>query len=124
MLPTTLGLTITGSGPLTGTIAASETVPGDETITIPAKLTIGVTSVGMLGLKIPVGCATAEPASFNFADTLTPEELEKGWQFTGKATLPRIACKEPGLFGALVGLVLSDLLSGPENAYSIKISEP
>lgn len=124
VLPTTLGLTITGSGPLTGTIAASETVPGDETITIPAKLTIGVTSVGMLGLKIPVGCATAEPASFNFADTLTPEELEKGWQFTGKATLPRIACKEPGLFGALVGLVLSDLLSGPENAYSIKISEP
>ena len=99
-------------------------MPGDETVTLPAKLTVGVTSLGILGLKIPTACATVEPVAFNFADTLTPEELEKGWQFSGKATVPYIACKERGLFGALFGLVLSGLLSGPENAYSIKISEP
>ncbi len=124
LLPTTLGLTITQVGSIKGTIAASETVPGDETITVPTSVNIGVTSVGILGLKIPVSCATIEPVSLHLTDTLTPEELEKGWKFAGKVSLPLIACKERGLLGALFGLVLSGFFTGPESSYSINISEP
>lgn len=92
--------------------------------TIPAKLNLGITFVKLLGLSIPTGCATAEPLALSLAGTLTREELlHTGWSFTGSATLPQFKC-EGGLLGGLFGLVLTGLLSGPENAYSLSIKAP
>jgi pimeloyl-ACP methyl ester carboxylesterase len=125
LLRTTLGLKVTQVGAIKGTIAASESVAGDETLTLPTQVNIGVTSLSILGLKIPTNCQTIEPVSFNLAATLTPEELlTKGWQFSGNVALPFIRCHEGGLLGALFGLVLSGLLTGPDNSYSIKITAP
>ncbi|MHB8492767.1 MAG: IPT/TIG domain-containing protein [Solirubrobacteraceae bacterium] len=123
-LPVSLGMTVTQAASLAGTIAASESVPGDETLTLPAKVNLGVTSVGLFGLKMPTSCATVEPISLGLADTLTREELVKtGWSFAGTTTLPRIAC-EGGVLGRLLGSVLTTLLSGPESAFAITVKAP
>jgi IPT/TIG domain len=122
LLPVSLGVTLTQAGSLEGTVTKSESVPGDETLTLPLKLNMGIASVSLLGLKIPTSCATAEPIALALTDTLTREELLKtGWSFAGTATLPKFKC-EGGLLGSLFGVVLSGLLSGPENAYTLKVS--
>jgi hypothetical protein len=119
-----LGITLTQVAPLEGTLGRSETVPGDELLTLPARLKLGVTSVSLLGLTIPTRCATAEPLSLSLADTLTREELlTKGWSFAGTTALPSFTC-EGGFLGFLFGQVLSGLLSGPENSYSLGIKAP
>jgi hypothetical protein len=124
VLPVNLGLTVTQVGSLEGTIAKSETVSGDETLSAPVKLDLGITSVSLLGLKIPTTCTTAEPLALNLVDNLTREELlSKGWSFSGITTIPKVKC-EGGFLGAPFGVVLSLLLSGPENPYAIKISAP
>jgi outer membrane protein assembly factor BamB len=124
VLPVRLGTTLTQVGAFEGTVAKSETVAGDETLTIPAKLNLGITSIGIFGLNIPTNCVTAEPIALSLTDTLTREELlTKGWSFNGTTTLPSIAC-EGGLFGSFLGVVLSHLLSGPENPYALTIRSP
>lgn len=135
VLPIDLGMTLTQVGPIPGTIANNEAIPGDETLTVPVKLRLGITSMSLLGLTIPTRCATAEPMSLSLADTLTREELlrngtraellpNNGWSFTGAALLPRFAC-EGGFLGEPFGRwVLTPLLSGPEHPYSLNIKEP
>ena len=52
---------------------------------------MGITSLSLLGLKIPTQCTTTEPVSLTLVDTLTREELlTKGWSFAGTATLPYV----------------------------------
>jgi hypothetical protein len=124
VLPVNLGLSLTQSGPISGTIAKSETVAGDERLSLPIALNLRVTSVGVLGLNIPTSCATAEPLALGLVANLTREELlATGWSFTGAATLARFQC-EGGLLGPLFGRVLTRLLSGEENAYAISIKPP
>jgi alpha-tubulin suppressor-like RCC1 family protein len=124
ILPLELGMKLTPEGSIAGTVAKSETVSGDETLTVPVKLGMGITSISLLGLKIPTTCATTERLSLSLVDNLTREELlTKGWSFSGSTTIPKIKC-EGGLLGGLFGAVLSALLSGPENAYGIKITAP
>jgi hypothetical protein len=124
VLPVELGMTLTPEGSVAGTVAKSETIPGDETLTVPVKFGMGITSVSLLGLKIPTTCATAEPLSLSLVDNLTREELlTKGWNFAGSTTIPNVKC-EGGLLGGLFGAVLSALLSGPENAYAFKVTAP
>ena len=123
-LPITFGISITETAPLAGTVASSTTTAGEETLTIPTKLELGVTSVGILGLSVPVQCTTAEPLALTLTDTLTREELlHTGWSFSGTTTLPRFSCKG-GLLGGLVGMTLTMLLSGPENPYSLTVTAP
>jgi hypothetical protein len=118
------GTTLTQVGPFEGAVAKSETVPGDETLTIPAKLNLGITSIGIFGLTFPTNCATAEPIGLNLSNTLTREELlTKGWSFGGTSTLPSIQC-EGGVLGSFFGVALTHLLSGPGNPYSLKFSPP
>ena len=124
ILPMTLGISLTEAAPLEGTVASSTTAAGEETLTIPTKLELGVTSVGILGLSVPVQCTTAEPLALTLTDTLTREELlHEGWSFSGTTTLPRFSCKG-GLLGGLVGMTLTMLLSGPENPYSLTVTAP
>ena len=85
---------------------------------------LGVTSVGILGLSVPVQCTTAEPLALTLTDTLTREELlHTGWSFSGTTALPRFSCKG-GLLGGLVGMTLTMLLSGPENPFSLTVAAP
>jgi pimeloyl-ACP methyl ester carboxylesterase len=124
LLPTTLGLTVTQVGSIAGKVTQSETAPGQETLTVPVSLKLGVTSLKLLGLSIPTKCATIEPISLNLTDTLSEEELlSKGWTFTGTTSIPFVRC-EGGLLGSLFGLVLSGLLTGPENQYSLQVTAP
>jgi hypothetical protein len=124
LLPVSVGMTLAQAAPLEGTVAKSETVAGDELLTIPAGLNLGVTSVGILGLTIPTNCTTTEPLALGLTDTLSREELlAKGWSFAGMTTLPRIKC-EGGFLGGLFGAVLSALLSGPGNTYSLSVKAP
>jgi hypothetical protein len=124
VLPVALGLKLTPEGAIAGTVAKSETVSGDEMLSVPMKLGVGITSVSLFGLKIPTTCPTAEPLSLSLVDNLTREELlTKGWSFAGSTTIPKVKC-EGGLLASLFGHVLSALLSGPENAYAIKITAP
>ena len=123
VLPASLQMAISQAAPLEGAAAKSESVAGDEALTIPLKLNMAVSSLGVLGLVVPVSCSNAEPVSFSLTDNLTLEELlAKGWRFTGTAALPAFKCEGP--FGAVASLVLRTLLSGPNNPYSLTISAP
>jgi hypothetical protein len=119
-----IGMTLTQVGAIEGVVATSETVSGHETLTMPVKLNLGITSVGRRGRTIPTRCTTSEPVALNFVDTLTRAELlRKGWSSTGTATLPAIRCEGKGR-GVTLGHTLTRLLSGPENPYSITIRAP
>ena len=94
VLPVSLGMTVTQVGSLEGSLTQSETVPGDEMLSAPVKLDLGITSIRLLGLKIPTTCATAQPLSLNLVDNLTREELlTKGWSFSGTTTIPKVRCE-------------------------------
>jgi hypothetical protein len=123
-LPVTLGLALTQAGNAEGSLTRSETVSGTEILNLPVGLDVGVTSVSLMGLTIPTDCASAAPASMQLTASLTREELESGgWSFTGNTTLPRFKC-QGGFLGAEFGPILTTLLSGPENAYSITMRPP
>ena len=123
VIPASLGLTVSQAGPFEGTVAKSQTASGKEVLTIPAKLSLAVTSLSLVGLKVPLACSTAGPLSLELVDTLTSEELlTKGWQFTGGTAISRFKCEGP--LGGLLGSLLSVLLSGPEASYSLAIRSP
>jgi hypothetical protein len=118
-----LGLTVSQGEPLQGTVVKSTSVPGEETLSIPAKLNVGITSLTIFGLELPLECTTSEPFSPALSDNLTVEELLRvGWSFSGTATLPGFKCG--GFLGPVATSVFSMLLSGPENAYSLSIRAP
>jgi len=118
-----VGLTISEVGPLTGTLAPSSAVAGDETLTIPAKLQLDVTKLGIFGLTVPTTCATSGPLSLTLTETLTREELRAGsWTFKGMTLVPKVKCSG-GFLGQFVAPILTGLLSGPAT-YSIAIKAP
>lgn len=122
LIPAGLGITLSEAAPLSGTFTESES--GDERLSIPLALKMRITSVSLLGLSIPTSCETKEPLSLGLADTLTREDLlTKGWSFAGNTTLPAIRC-EGGFLGTLFGPILSALISGPENPYSLSFTAP
>jgi hypothetical protein len=123
VLPVHLGLTLSETSPLEGSVTGASAA-ANELLSIPASLNLGVGSVGLLGLTIPTRCATSAPLSFALSDSLSREELlTKGWSFAGTASLPNFRC-EGGFLGELFGRVLSALLSGSENPYAITIKAP
>jgi hypothetical protein len=121
-LPVSFGLTLTQKELANGVVSAAETPQGDVVLKLPVSFNVGVTSVGLLGLRIPTACATREPMTLNLTDTLTDQELLRGpWHFSGTTSLPRFSC-EGGFLGAVFGRLVSALLSGPENAYTLGIA--
>jgi hypothetical protein len=124
LIPVSLGMTVTQSGAIGGTIAPSKAVPGDETLTLPVKLNLGFTSIGLLGLNVPTKCTTSQPVSLTLTDTLTKEALlSKGWSFSGTTTIPKITC-EGGLLGPLYGETVSGLVAGAGAGYSLTFTAP
>jgi hypothetical protein len=121
-LPVSLGLTMTQTQQANGVVSAAETPKGDVVLKLPASFNVGVTSIGLLGLKIPTACTAREPLSLSLTDTLTDQELLRGpWHFSGTTSLSRFRC-EGGFLGEIFGHLLSALLSGPENAYTLGIA--
>jgi hypothetical protein len=132
-LPLKAGLTFTEVGKVNGSVTSTlpsncpEPVAGTPetcvTLSVPFKATMGITSIGIESIKIPTMCATKEPVSFPLSTNLTLLEIVAvGSHFKGDTTLPNIKCS--GLFGGLLGPVLSLLMSGPENGYVFYIHPP
>ena len=68
--------------------------------------------------------SSTEPVTPTLVENLTREAvLSKGWSFAGTTRLPLFRC-EGGFLGPVLGLVLSALVSGPENAYSLQFGPP
>jgi hypothetical protein len=120
--PAETGVTFTEVGEADGSVAPSST-PGLETLTVPASANIGFTSLKILGLSIPTECKTSSPVSFPLVDNLTLTELlNTGATFTGTTTLPSISCG--GLLGFLESGLLTELISGPSNPYTLAFAPP
>ena len=117
-LPATIGLELVQSEPVKGTIVPQEN--GKLKITGTAKENIKVTSVGLLGLNLPVNCQTAEPVVFGLSSEVTVEELlTKGTSSSGETKLPAIHCS--GFLSGCIGSLLTILISGPNNPYVLAI---
>lgn len=124
--PITTGLSFTQVGTSEGTFIPNPAAPPEDgavILTVVSKANLGITEVGLLGIETPVTCTTSEPVTFNLVDDTTVNEmLTVGAHFTGTVTLPSFSCG--GLQGAAVSPVVSALLSGPENPYSLRIIPP
>jgi hypothetical protein len=127
-----VGLTFTEEGEAKGSITPEVSsdcfagAEGCELLSVPTKIKIGFTTIGILGLKIPAQCE-AKGIELNLADYLTLAKLlgleaPPGSHFTGTANFPLVFCG--GLLGLTEGPLLSALFSGPDNPYSITISPP
>ncbi|HUB73925.1 MAG TPA: hypothetical protein VL979_07815 [Solirubrobacteraceae bacterium] len=129
-LPTEVGVTFTQVGPSEGTI--STVSPSDcaeprfgttcMNMSVESKADLGITATGLLGLEVRSECETSEPVVFHLSTDMPGEQLVlklAGPHFTGTVTIPSITCK--GLSGVAEGLLLTGLMSGPENPYSLKI---
>jgi hypothetical protein len=119
LLPTTLGLTLTQAEPTHGTITPGHT-SGNLLFKATSKQNIGITSLGLLGLTIPTNCTTETPVVFPLELEAPATALATGATFTGETTLPNVKC-QGGLLGSLLGKVISALLSGPNNPFTLTI---
>ncbi len=128
LIPTSVNTTFTEVGTSEGTLAEAPAadcpdpiLPGPcATMSVTSRATIGLTEVGLLGIGVPVHCETSEPVTFNLSTHLTFEEVaEIGPRFAGTTTIPSITCS--GVEGVLVGPLLTTIMSGPENPYSLYI---
>jgi hypothetical protein len=128
-----VGLTFSPENPVAGTITSTSpencknsTVGDPKTcvnLSVPQKVKLGITSVTIFKIKLPTQCETATPVSFPLSANLTLLEIVTvGAHFEGQTTIPNIKCG--GLFGGILGSVLSALMSGPENTYSLNINPP
>lgn len=118
LLPSTIGLEIKESEPIHGTITPAGA--GELKLTGTAKDNIFITSISLFGLKIPTSCKTVSPVIFPLESTAPASALATGTTFTGETTLPNVSCSG-GLLGALFGPVLSTLMSGPNNPFSLTV---
>jgi hypothetical protein len=128
LLPTEVHITFKQVGTAEGLIlpAAASTCAGERfaglcaTLEVTAKADIGITEAGLLGIGVPTECETSEPVTFALSDTLSLGELlESGARFKGTTTIPSIKCG--GLSGIVVGALLTELMSGPDNPYAINL---
>jgi hypothetical protein len=121
-LPITLGVTLTQASPLQGAIV--ESTVGNETLKMPAKLNLGITSVGLLGLTLATSCSTTEALSVALGATAPTHELLKaGFSGAGTTTISTLRCSG-GFLGAVVGELFGSLLSGSGASYSLAVKAP
>jgi len=121
-LPTTLTTTFKEASPVSGTVVPDPTTSGNLDIKATSKVTIGLTGVGILGLNLPVSCQTSTPVSFPLNASVPALDLTSGATFSGTTTLPSVKCS--GVLGSLIGPVLTALMSGPNNAFTLSIAPP
>lgn len=121
-VPEAVGIKFVPVGGVAGSITPGNG-PFQVVLSVPTKAVIDITSVGAIGAEVPVSCETVQPVTLNLA---TEENaftlLFNGSTFTGTTTLPPVRCA--GLTGLAEGVLLTSLMSGPENPYSITIAPP
>jgi hypothetical protein len=121
-IPVSLGLSLTQAGPLEGSI--SQSTVGNETLKMPAKLNLGITSVGILGLTLATSCTTTEPLSMALGATAPQHELLKaGFSGAGTTKVASLRCTG-GFLGAAIGQLFAAMLSGPGSGYSLAVKAP
>lgn len=121
-LPSKVGLKIVPTGPATGTLAPDPNISGNLILDVTAEQNLEVTSIGLFGLTIPTNCTTVSPMSLVLDASINQDQLSSGATFTGTTTVPNAKCT--GLLGGLVGPILTALLSGPGNPFSITLAPP
>jgi len=129
--PVSVGMTFTQVGPAPGKVLGApgqcletEAFPaGCISLSVPTKVNVGFTLVGILGIEVPTHCETSQPVNFNLKEVQTlVEVLVTGPHFVGTATIPSIKCD--GLEGLTLAPVMTTALSGPGNPYELKIHHP
>ena len=114
-IPTQVSEQIVQATPVTGSVALG--AGGSVTIKSSTSDNIYLRSVGLSILQIPTTCHTSSPVGLNL-DYTGPLNLTTGFQFSGATTIPDLTgC-------GLLGPVLSSLLSGPGNQYTITLKPP
>lgn len=126
LIPTEVGLTFTQVGEALGTLETGP--PGAcaharlsgvcTTISVDTKAIIGIETAGVLGIEVPTHCETSEPVNILLRKTLTLGELSES-HFSGTVTIPPVKCE--GLQGIVLGALLTELMSGPENPYALNL---
>jgi hypothetical protein len=129
LVPSEVGVTFTEVGKSEGTMSlgapgacAGSPYSGEcANMKVTSKAIVGITVVGLLGIDVPTECHTSEPVTFNLSTTLTLGELlDVGPHFSGTTTIPSIKCE--GLSGLVLGALVTELMSGPENPYALYIA--
>jgi hypothetical protein len=128
LVPTDVGVTLTPVGESEGTIS---TAPAAEcahakvglscvSVAVNSKAIIGLTAAGVLGIELPTHCETTEPVSLALHTTEADAELFAigEFHFAGTTTIPPIKCEEV-LKGPALALLLTTLMSGPDNPYKL-----
>ena len=86
---------------------------------LAGNVDVAITSIGLLGLHVPLSCATVTAVALAIASPV----LSTTTYLYGQSTIPSIHCG--GFLGSFFGPVLTAILSGPENAYfTLKIAPP
>ncbi len=116
-IPITVKLSITQSGPLTGTVAVSN--GGQLSINGQVKVNIALESVGSGPFQIPSGCSTTSPSTLPLSYSGPVSDLGAGKiGFSGTTTFASLSgC-------GLQGPLLSSLMSGSGQTYSFTVSPP
>ena len=131
-VPVEVGLTLTEVGESHGTLTpAPPSTPacvnarfaGICTETkVTSKAIVGITGTGLGGIELPAECQTSEPVTLELSTISSANEITAfGAHFTGETTIPSITCG--GLDGVLLGPIITELMSGPENPYSLHLAE-
>lgn len=115
-VPAELGLSLTETGPLTEAVIPDPL--GELHATFTGGLNLAITSIDLLGLHFPLGCASATPIALSLSTPILADPT----YFGGPATIPAIRCHGP--LGGLFGPLLTAELSGPGNAFALYAASP
>ena len=130
LVPTTVGVTFTQVGPAEGALATAPAADCSNPrfgtscvkLSVDTKADVGIAAAGILGIEVPTQCETSEPIAFHLSAYVPIEELilqDAGPHFTGTTTIPTISCG--GLTGIPLSVLLTTLMSGPENPYALNL---
>jgi hypothetical protein len=127
-VPTSVRVRFEQIGPAQGTLvedpkadcAGSHWSGACVTLSVNSRDQVHLTAVGILGIETPTECELTEPLSLSLSDTAPlAQQLDEGSHFTGSTDIPEVVCG--GLSGVVLGPVLTELMSGPENSYDLHI---
>ena len=121
--PIQASVSFTEDGPSEGVITLGPNAQEPLDIHIISKANLGINAVGLAGVQAPVSCTTSQPVVFELTEGLTIIKLlTQGNHFKGTVTIPSWTCS--GLEGAVASPVVTALMSGPDNPYTLNITPP
>jgi len=119
LIPLSMGLTFTAVEPLHATI--THVGAGALEFVGAARDNLGIASMRLLGLSIPLSCKSSAPVTLPLSSKGPSGFPSTGVSFASEFTLPRFNCSANGLIGSLFGSLLNVLLAGPHNPFTLAI---